>query len=284
MRGLCWSDVDAAGPAIAAAVQLLHSATVRSDRRPASAQPLRSAHAAVRNRHSAVNASSRVRSPPAAHANSLRWLWLRRLSLRPAVAFVSRVCSLIYAALEGDKESNWLLAPVNVIVRQLRLSSYGADSALVSSSSKARHMVEVQDVLKRFLSIMITDRSPAVSSKKQGCLFIIVHLFKLYFKLNSLNLGASLVKVRGKHMQARATCEGAALRFLCQQRECGLERCVSLDAHLLLCSSLCAALFVFVSTDGAPITPPPYVSHRTTGGLSVLFGSFESIRREIRRE
>jgi hypothetical protein len=113
-----------------------------------------------------------------------------------AIQLQTQAADMLYAVLEADREpSNWLLAPINVVARHLRLASYAADAALVRSSLKARHMVEVQDVLKRFLQRMITDRAPGAQSKKLGCLFIIVHLFKVYFKLNSLNLGASLVKM-----------------------------------------------------------------------------------------
>ena len=46
--------------------------------------------------------------------------------------------------MESDKESNWLLPLINVLVRQLRLSSYGADHALEVANQKPRHMIEVR--------------------------------------------------------------------------------------------------------------------------------------------
>lgn len=102
---------------------------------------------------------------------------------------------LLYAAMEAERESNWSLPVINVVMRQLRMCAYGADALLESSGEKARHMIEVQDVLKRFLQKMVIDRAPLAQSKKQGCLFIIVHLFKLYFRLNNLKLCTFLIKM-----------------------------------------------------------------------------------------
>jgi len=116
---------------------------------------------------------------------------------QPAVAIQLQMqaADMMCSALEADRESNWLLSPINSVVRHLRLCGYAGDAALTASGQKARHLVEVQDVLKRFLQRMITDRAPGPQSKKLGCLAIIVQLFKIYFRLNSLNLGASLVKM-----------------------------------------------------------------------------------------
>ncbi len=45
-------------------------------------------------------------------------------------------------------------------------------------------MIEAQDIIKRFFQRMIVDRSPLSVSKKMGCLFLIVHLFKIYFRVS----------------------------------------------------------------------------------------------------
>jgi hypothetical protein len=42
---------------------------------------------------------------------------------------------------------------------------------------------------------MVVDRAPLAQSKKMGCLFVIVHLFKLYFKLNNLKLCTFLIRM-----------------------------------------------------------------------------------------
>jgi len=97
--------------------------------------------------------------------------------------------------MDADKESNWLLPIINIIFRQLRFSSYSSDSLLELSGEKTKHMIETQDILKRYLQKMVIDRAPQQQSKKLGCLFVIVHLFKLYFKLNNLKLCTFLIKM-----------------------------------------------------------------------------------------
>lgn len=104
-------------------------------------------------------------------------------------------CRLLYAALDADKESNWFLPIVNVVLRQLRVCSYAADGALERVGEKTKHMIETQDVLRRYLNRMVVDRAPLAQSKKMGCLFVIVHLFKLYFKLNNLKLCTFLIRM-----------------------------------------------------------------------------------------
>lgn len=97
--------------------------------------------------------------------------------------------------METEKESNWSLPLINLHLRTLRLTSYSADAERQRLHDKPRHLIEAQDVLKRFLQKMVVDRSPLPVSKKKGCLFIIVGLFKCYFKLNNLKMCSYLIKM-----------------------------------------------------------------------------------------
>jgi hypothetical protein len=72
-----------------------------------------------------------------------------------AIELETQAADQLYTAMEADRDSNWLLAPINVIARQLRLCSYAADALLVRQGQKARHMIEAQDLLKRFLQRMV---------------------------------------------------------------------------------------------------------------------------------
>lgn len=112
-----------------------------------------------------------------------------------AVQSSSQAADLMYTVMEHEKDSNWSLPLINVLFRQLRLCSYAADGELERRGEKTHHMVDTQDVLKRYLQKMVIDRAPAPVSKKAGCLFVIVHLFKLYFRLNHLKLCTFLVKM-----------------------------------------------------------------------------------------
>jgi len=103
----------------------------------------------------------------------------------------------IVEILTNDRESNWWIPLVNSVVTHLRLSAQAADRTRESSGDrgKDKYMIETQDILKtRYLQRMIMDRS-VNQSKKTGSLFIIVHLFKIYFKINNLRLCSFLVNM-----------------------------------------------------------------------------------------
>jgi len=116
-----------------------------------------------------------------------------------AMQMQTQAAELLYTAMEQERESNWMLPVINVVLRSLRFFSYSADGVLESSGEKPHFMIDTQDILKRYLQKMVIDRTmPVQRSKKIGCLFIIVHLFKLYFKLNNLKLCTFLIKMVGQ--------------------------------------------------------------------------------------
>jgi len=94
-----------------------------------------------------------------------------------------------------DKDSNWWLPALNSLIRTLRFISYQADHDREAKGEKSKHMIEAQDIAKRFFQRMIVDRSALNVSKKMGCLFLIVHLFKIYFRINNLRLCSNLVTI-----------------------------------------------------------------------------------------
>lgn len=109
---------------------------------------------------------------------------------RPVDAFNSQAkcADALYEFIIKDKDTNWWLPAVDAVVLQLRVTSYRADDFLEKKGQKTKHKVDAQDILKKFFQRMIIDRSAIESSKKMGCLFIIIHLFKIYFKINNLRL------------------------------------------------------------------------------------------------
>jgi len=48
-----------------------------------------------------------------------------------------------------------------------------------------KHMSDTIDLLQKYFRRMIISRESLEISKKMGCLFVIVHLFKLYFRVCS---------------------------------------------------------------------------------------------------
>ncbi len=123
--------------------------------------------------------------------------------------------SSLLKALDDEKDTNWFLPVVNVVLRNLRFAAYraeyaesnkkqnlndGSSSSSSSGSSSGNNrssspLSRVQDCLQRYLQKMNIDRNTNLAaSRKLGCLFVIVHLFKIYFRLNSLKLCTYLIK------------------------------------------------------------------------------------------
>ena len=138
---------------------------------------------------------------PSACAVQIVFLHLRAVSSSQqsqalaAFSFSLQSSDLLYSQMEAEKESNWSLPVISVILRTLRLLSYAADDYRSSQREKARHVVEAHDMLKRFLQKQVVDRSAAAVSKKLGCLFIIVSLFKCFFRLRNLKMCSYLIKM-----------------------------------------------------------------------------------------
>ena len=97
--------------------------------------------------------------------------------------------------METEHATNWSLPLINAILTHLRLASYAADTYRTQHNDKPRHVIEAQDVLKRYLQKMVVDRSDASINKKKGCLFVICGLFKVYFRLNNLKMCTYLMKM-----------------------------------------------------------------------------------------
>jgi len=98
-----------------------------------------------------------------------------------------------YQQITSEKDTNWWLPAIDVVMLQLRLTSYKADGELVRMGKKEKYAIQAQDCLKRFFQRFIIDRAQLATSKKMGCLFVIGHLFKIYFKINNLRLCTNLM-------------------------------------------------------------------------------------------
>lgn len=98
-----------------------------------------------------------------------------------------------FSLMMKDRDTNWWLPMINVVLLQLRKYSYKAEAARDPSEKATSYIVQAQEILTRFFSNMIIDRSNIRISKKMGCLFVIVHLLKIYFKIKSLRLCNNLI-------------------------------------------------------------------------------------------
>ena len=71
-------------------------------------------------------------------------------------------------------------------IRCSRVSTAGRAAATPAS--------QTPDLLQRFFRKFIVDKAPLNVSKKMGALFIVVHMFKVYFRINNLRLCSNVVK------------------------------------------------------------------------------------------
>ena len=132
----------------------------------------------------------------------ISFLHLRSLhsahTAQPIAAFQSslQACDLLYQQMEAEPATNWSLPLVNSALTHLRLTAYSADThRTTKQNDKPRHVIEAQDVLKRYLQKMVVDRSDSTVNKKRGCLFVICGLFQIYFRLNNLKMCTYLMKM-----------------------------------------------------------------------------------------
>jgi len=100
----------------------------------------------------------------------------------------------MYYLMVADRDSSWWLPAVNLLIKYTRLISQQADDICEGKEEKHKYLRETEDLLKKYFGKMIVDRSPLHCSTKMGCLFVTVHLFKIYFKLNNLRLCTNLIQ------------------------------------------------------------------------------------------
>lgn len=115
---------------------------------------------------------------------------------RPVEAFAlqQQAADLFFDVVKAAKDVNWWLHGINSVVTQLRILSYQAANVEESMGQKAQSMNTAQDTIMKFFRVMINSRSALHCSKKMGCLYLVVHLFKIYFRINNLRLCTNLVR------------------------------------------------------------------------------------------
>lgn len=102
-----------------------------------------------------------------------------------------------FSHVATEKGVNWWLPAVDAVVLQLRLSACKADGLEHSSCSageEPKYLSEMRTWLNGRFGELIVDRSEIQVSKKLGCLSLALHLFKVNFKLNSVQLSLFLTR------------------------------------------------------------------------------------------
>lgn len=117
-----------------------------------------------------------------------------RPNQQEAFTLQQQAADAFFEVVKATKDENWWLPGINSVVLQLRMLSYKADTEAERLGQKPESMMAAQDTIMKFFRTMINSRSPLHCSKKMGCLFLVVHLFKIYFRLNNLRLCTNLVR------------------------------------------------------------------------------------------
>lgn len=95
--------------------------------------------------------------------------------------------------MSSSGDENWWLPAAKAIVLQLRLYAYSADFHEPDPKTKNKHCNSTIAILQKYFQKMIIARADLSVSKKMGCLFVVVQLFKIYFTINNLRLCNNLV-------------------------------------------------------------------------------------------
>lgn len=103
-------------------------------------------------------------------------------------------------AFQAQKEENWCLPVLKVITLDLRMMALAVEcrlsSSLVSHSLKPGEMLEkAADQIMACFRVCVSDNRTHIDfSKKWGTLSLVNQLFKIYFKINKLNLCKPLIR------------------------------------------------------------------------------------------
>eukprot|EP01119_Soliformovum_irregulare_P024865 TRINITY_DN9022_c0_g1_i3.p1 TRINITY_DN9022_c0_g1~~TRINITY_DN9022_c0_g1_i3.p1 ORF type:complete len:224 (+),score=25.49 TRINITY_DN9022_c0_g1_i3:3-674(+) len=95
--------------------------------------------------------------------------------------------------LEDTEASGWLMAATNTTSLDLRVVAKLADKEQKKKGQKEDKQSDAARILNSCFSICFKDKAPLNVSKKWGILGVSNQLFKIYFSLNNIRLGRTLV-------------------------------------------------------------------------------------------
>ncbi|KAK9374452.1 uncharacterized protein V1513DRAFT_458803 [Lipomyces chichibuensis] len=104
----------------------------------------------------------------------------------------------------AERTDNWILPVVYTVTQELRIIAMEADhyteasmlGSSASNSAKPNKLEEAARTINRTLTVCLNDRNSSMpNSRKWGVYFIISLLFKIYFKLGTISLATSVVRV-----------------------------------------------------------------------------------------
>jgi hypothetical protein len=124
-------------------------------------------------------------------------------------AYDSLVTStMVYLKMFKAADSPWVIEPLYVLIRDLRVMAELADAELRKQGKNASKMSDAGSQLMRCFRESLAGAGH--KAKKIVTLFVVNQLFKIYFKLNTLHLCKNLIKAVdspqvGSHYQPHPT-------------------------------------------------------------------------------
>ena len=100
--------------------------------------------------------------------------------------------TMAYLKIFKAAESPWVIEPLYVVIRDLRVLAELADAELKKQGKNASKLSDAGSQLMRCFRESLAGAGH--KAKKIVTLFIVNQLFKIYFKLNTLHLCKNLIK------------------------------------------------------------------------------------------
>ncbi|XP_033110311.1 PCI domain-containing protein 2-like [Anneissia japonica] len=131
-------------------------------------------------------------------AAHLKCIWsCNNQDLVACYGFQSLLVHEFNKAFQTHKEENWALPVLYAITLDLRLFATAADSEMqkMGKGKPGEKLEKAAETLMQCFRTCASDtRPPWTDSKKQGMLYLVNQLFKIYFKINKLHLCKPLIR------------------------------------------------------------------------------------------
>ncbi|KAK9474139.1 uncharacterized protein V1510DRAFT_361657 [Dipodascopsis tothii] len=130
----------------------------------------------------------------------VRLCWRAAAVCAAGAALGARYDAVAAVAQEANrllsKHDRWLLPLLYMALRELLAAAAAADAAAAAAGAPADRLSEAARIINRSVTVCLNDRSADLErSRKWGVYYVISVLFKVYFRLGTLSLATSLLRV-----------------------------------------------------------------------------------------
>ncbi|KAF2350529.1 Proteasome component (PCI) domain [Trinorchestia longiramus] len=124
-------------------------------------------------------------------------LWYHRGKVLEIWKAQSSMVTAVARFMTESKEENWMLPLMNTVCLELRLQSVSADaeSARTGATKPGELLEKTADSLMACFRVCAADtRAGENDTKRWGLLYLVNQFFKIYFKINKLNLCKPMIR------------------------------------------------------------------------------------------